>query len=180
MSVGTSDKPVEGNGADKGFCVFEGRGRNRCQEFSDFTDAGAAIALIFSCGGKTHCLANVFLMNSVNSTAASYTVVTLNHDRDLVLKSPDFRVCNWQVKRTCQFQAEVLIFGMTVEFSRWRFENVCSGHAARGNSPSAIFQEERRLRLSAGQAELSGVTGSSPGRLVLAQGAEAIGDASLV
>src|SRR5712692_5271754 len=83
MGVGAGDKPVEADSSDEGFCVLDGRGRKSGQEFGDFVDAGAAVALILSCGEKSHCLANVLLVNSANRAAGSNTVIAFDYDRDL-------------------------------------------------------------------------------------------------
>src|SRR5258708_22632794 len=91
MGVGAGDKPVEADSSDEGFCVLDGRGRKSAQEFGDFVDVGAAVALILSCGEKSHCLANVLLVNSANRAAGSNTVIAFYYDRDLVFKSPKDR-----------------------------------------------------------------------------------------
>ena len=89
MGVGTCDEPVERDRANEGICVLSRRSRERSQEAGDFTDAGAAITLILFGGRKTQCLANILLVNSADCAARSDTVITLDHDGDLVLKSPN-------------------------------------------------------------------------------------------
>ena len=89
MGVGPRDEPIEGDGSNEGVCVLSGRRGKRSQEFGDFADPRAAVALILFGGRKTQGLANVFLMNSADRAARSDAVIPFDDDCDLVFKAPN-------------------------------------------------------------------------------------------
>jgi hypothetical protein len=66
-------------------------------------------------------------MDSADRTAGPDAVIAFDHVRDFVFEPPNLRVCDWQLERARQFEAKVLVLGVSVEFTRWWFENRCVG-----------------------------------------------------
>ena len=70
----------------------------------------------------------------------------------------------------------VFVLGVTVEAARRRLEDVRGGSASGWNGPASIREQQGRLGLRAGEAELARVPRTAPSRMILAQGSEARGD----
>jgi len=110
----------------------------------------------------------------------SATVVALDDDRDLVFEANDARSGDRQPQGARELETEVLVVGMAIEIDHAGLEDVGRGNGARGDAPTLAVEEQGRLRLGSGEAELAAVGGAAPHGGVASKRAQTLGDARLV
>src|SRR3984893_17243225 len=74
----------------------------------------------------------------------------------------------------------MLVLDMSVQVAGGRLENVSGGHAARGDAPSAVLEQERGFRLRTSKTELAGIARNARCRVVSPQCPESFGNGGIV
>ena len=73
----------------------------------------------------------------------------------------------------------MLVFGVAVECIDWQLQDVSGRRRAVRHTPALAVEEERRLRLRPGEAELPNIARNAPSRLIFSQGTQAFGNIGL-
>ena len=74
----------------------------------------------------------------------------------------------------------MLVLCIAAKMAGWRLENVRRWDAPGGNAPPIVLQEQGGLGLSSGKAELTHVTGQTPGRVILPQRLQTPGNVGFI
>jgi hypothetical protein len=112
------------------------------QQFDYSADARSALVFILARRVKTERLAHVLLVDPKLLPRDDHTVIAFDDDRDLIPKSLNAGIGHYEAAGPRQFQAEVLVLGMTIPFACRRFENVSCRRPPGWDAPSSPVIEK--------------------------------------
>src|SRR5258708_361185 len=96
-------------------------------------------------------------MNANDGVPAELAVIAFDDDGDFFFVPHHLGICDRHAETAGELEANMFIFGMTVEVPCRRLQDVRGRNAPGRNAPSVFLQEKSRFRLSAREAELPGI-----------------------
>jgi len=176
VSVGSRDDPVpdQGIGKPPDGVVSSPRRHRTAKQLADVGGSWASLILVLERRRECERLAQILLMDPDDLTPHLPPVVTVDDDGGLVPEPADLRPGSNQPGTSGGVEAEVLVQVVVVKPGDRRLEDVGGRGGAGWNTPTPILEEQSRLRLGSGEAELAGEGPAEPGRGVFAKVPQAL------
>src|ERR1022692_1371310 len=109
MSVSAANNPIKTKGRDECLQIGLAVRRIGAQELDDIEGARAALVLVFLSRHDAARLTGVLLVHANNVIANLLPIITLDHNRNFVLKTHDARLRCRQAKTARKHEADMLV-----------------------------------------------------------------------
>lgn len=176
VSVSSRDEPVpdQGIGKPPDGIVSNPRRDGTAEELGDGAGPWASLILVLERRRESKRLAEVLLMDPDDLTPHLPPVVTVDDYGRLVPEPDDLRPDNKQPGTSGGVEAEVFVQVVVVKPGDRRLEDVGGRGGAGWNTPAPILENQSRLRLGSGEAELAGKGPPEPRSRVFAKVPQAL------